>query len=365
MAYNEKPPSKFKGLSQLDYGGVLKNAHSIGAEALKTIDVDNIVGSYYNRISIDYDGNGSATGGTAYYDYKAEETSIKFVADVSGSLNGTYWLLNSANNETSYYIWYNVGGTGIDPNVLGKVGIQIPIQFNDTAAIIQLATKLIIGSYDDFIVKGAADTLYIKNSKPGETTSSIDISTGFNISVKEEGATDLVNTFSLDPVADAKYLYNEYEKTFELYNFVEFHSDFVETTYTGEKALRVQGEISVTIDPNNNNEITYSYNEVSGVVKSTLTTINTFIAPIGKTTFLQRVSAGGSNIAVYEVQINGLTVEKRRTYFGAAFTTDFEFIGSAESGLELTVGDVVTVKVIHERPNAGDFEAKIQILQVG
>ena len=365
MAYNEKPPSKFKGLSQLDYGGVLKNAHSIGAEALKTLDVGNLVEGHFNRIDVTYDANGNATGGTAYYDYIEEETTFKLVDDVSGSLNNKYFLLNSAADETQYYVWYNVGGTGTDPNVLNRTGIQIPIQFNDSAAIVQLATKLILGTYDDFIVKGTSDTLFIKNAKPGETTNALDINTGFTISIKTQGETDVVNTFTLEPVQDAKYLYNEYEKTFELYNFVEFHSDFVETTYTGEKALRVQGEIAVTVDPNNNNEITYSYNEVSGVVKSVLTTINTFIAPIGKTSFLQRVSAGGSNIAAYEVQVNGLTVEKRRTFFGAALTTDFEFIGSAESGLELAMGDVVTVKVIHERPKAGDFETKIQILQVG
>lgn len=365
MAYNEKPPSKYKGQSQLDYSGAIKNAHSIGAEALKTIDVDNLVNAFYNRIDITYDGTGNVTGGSAYYDYKSQETSIKFVDDVSGSLNNTYWLLNSAADETQYYVWYNVGGTGTDPNILGKQGIQVPIQFNDSAAIVQLATKLIIGAYDDFIVKGTANTLFVKNAKPGETTDAVDVNSGFNISIKTQGETDFVNDFTLEPVQNAKYLYNEYEKTFKLYSFVEFHSDFVETTFTGDKALRVQGEISVTVDPNNNNEITYSYNEVSGVVKSILTTINTFIAPIGKTSFLQRVSAGGSNIAAYEVQINGLTVEKRRTFFGAALTTDFEFIGSAESGLELTVGDVVTVKVIHERPNAGDFETKIQVLQVG
>lgn len=365
MANNKKPPSPFKGLSQLDMGGVLKNSHCIGAEALKSVDVDNIVQDFYNRIDVTYDGNGNATGGIAYYDFSIESISVQFPADVAGSLNNSYWLLNSAADKNQYYVWYNVGGTGTDPNLLGKTGIQVPIQFNDTAPIVQLATKLILNSIDDFELKGTSDILFITNVEAGETTTASDVNAGINVTVQNEGESVIVKDFTLDPIADAKYIYNEYEKTFELYSFVEFHSDFVETTFTGDKALRVQGEIAVTVDPNNNNEITYSYNEVSGVVKSILTTINTFIAPIGKTSFLQRVSAGGSNIAAYEVQINGLTVEKRRTFFGAALTTDFEFVGSAESGLELTVGDVVTVKVIHERPNAGDFETKIQILQVG
>ncbi len=353
-----------KGLTQLDMGGVLRNAHSIKAEALRTIDIDNLVEGYYNRINVSYT-DGNATGGTAYYDKNIEVFEVIFPADIGGSLNSKYWLLNSALDETEYYVWYNVSGGGVDPAIVGKVGIEVILQTNDNAKIVQMATKLTLNAISDFITKGNDNILNIQNADPGETTDPLDANAGVTFNIISQGVTEEVKTFVLEPVPNAKYLYNEYEKTFELYDFIEFHSDFVETTFTGDKALRVQGEFSLTVDPNNNNEIVSLYNDINSVVKSVLTTVATFTAPVGKTTYLQWCSAGGSNIATFQVEINGTIIDKRRTYFGAALTTDFEFKGSAESGIELAVGDVVRIRAIHERPNVGDFEGRIQVLQVG
>jgi len=144
-----------------------------------------------------------------------------------------------------------------------------------------------------------------------------------------------------------------------------FSDQYTDTTATGEKALRVKGEINVVTVPDDNIVITNTFNEVSAVVSSVLTTITTYTAPIGSDTFLQRVSAGGNNVATYQVDINGVTLDKRRTYFGAPLTTDFIFGGFSESGYTLAQGDVITVRVIHSRPVVGDFESRIQVLQIG
>lgn len=358
-----RPTRKY--FSNLDPGGVLKNSHSQEADALRVIDTNNIVGRYWSHVILTYDSNDSVENAKFFYDKTKGIYEVTMVADVAGSLNGKYFLLNTGQNEKKFYVWYNVGGTGVDPALLDREGVEIPVQFNDSAAIVALATKLMLDLKDEVIVTNSLNNkIKIENDLFG-TSSIADFNTGFSFNTIQDGTSDLLRDYDFPEIQNARYVYNPYERTFEVDSFTEFHSDFVETTFTGDKALRVQGEIAVTVDPNNNNEITYSYNEISGVIKSVLTTINTFIAPIGKTSFLQRVSAGGSNIGIYEVQVNGMTVEKRRTFFGAAMTTDFEFVGSAESGLQLNVGDVVTVKVIHERPNAGNFETKIQILQVG
>lgn len=353
-----------KGLTQLDMGGVLRNSHSIKAEALRTVDIDNLVEGFYNRVNVSYT-DGSATGATAFYDKEVEIFDVTFPNDVGGSLNSKYWLLNSAIDETEYYVWYNVSGGGTDPSIAGKTGVEVVLQTNDSSVIVQMATKLALNSISDFIIKGTGSTLNIQNTEPGETTDPVDANAGITLNIINQGVTEEVKTFVLDPVAEAKYLYNEYEKTFELYANTDFHSDFVTTTFTGDKALRVQGEFSLTVDPNNNNEIISTYNEITAVVASALTTVATFTAPVGKTTYLQWCSAGGNNIASFQVEINGTTIDKRRTYFGSALTTDFEFKGSAESGIELAVGDVVRIRVIHERPMVGDFEGRIQVLQVG
>src|ERR1035437_959214 len=44
-------------------------------------------------------------------------TQATTVADVAGSLAGKYFLINSAQNNILYYIWYNVSGTGTDPKI--------------------------------------------------------------------------------------------------------------------------------------------------------------------------------------------------------------------------------------------------------
>lgn len=144
-----------------------------------------------------------------------------------------------------------------------------------------------------------------------------------------------------------------------------FSDQYTDTTITGQKALRIKGEINVVTVPDNTIVIVNTYNDISALVASALASVTTYTAPIGKSSFLQRISAGGSNVATYEVQLNGIVIDKRRTYFGSPLTTDFTFGGFSESGLTLAQGDVVRVLVIHERPFVGDFESRIQVLEIG
>lgn len=363
MTHEGKPTRK--DASNLDFGGAIRNSHEQRADALRVLDMDNLVNEYWSRTdNLVYDSDGSLTNIDFLYDKTKGKYKIQTTADVAGSLNNKYFLLDTAQGADLYYIWYNVGGTGTDPMIAGRTGVAVPLAFNDSAAVVALATKLILDSLSGLIAVGVSNVVTVENAEFG-TSSITEVDTGFIFTTLVDGTSELVKSIELVAPANTKYLYNEFEKQIELYDFVEFHSDFVETTPGGDKALRVQGEISIVTDPNNNNEIVNTYTEASSVPASVLTTIGTFTAPVGKTTFLQRISAGGENIATFQVEVNGSKLEKRRTYFSGDLTTDFVFGGFSESGYPLTVGDVVTVKVIHERPFSGDFESKIQALQVG
>ena len=47
-------------------------------------------------------------------------------------------------------------------------------------------------------------------------------------------------------------------------------------------------------------------------------------------------------------------------------TTDFIFGGFSEGGIELTAGDIVRIRVEHNRIACpGEFEGKIQTLEIG
>lgn len=63
-------------------------------------------------------------------------TTVDTVA-ASGITAQDYFTINST--EDSYYVWYKVSGSGTDPEIAGKIGIEVDISASDTAA--QVATK--------------------------------------------------------------------------------------------------------------------------------------------------------------------------------------------------------------------------------
>ena len=155
------------------------------------------------------------------------------------------------------------------------------------------------------------------------------------------------------------------QDTYKKLPALDITEDLVTQTASGDNAVRVAGEINLVSLPSDGETLVNTFNEISSVIKDTLTTIVTYTAPVGKVSFLQYATAGGDNIATYQVEINGTVESKRRTYFGAPLTTDFQFYSTAEAGIELSVGDVVRIRVEHGRPTVGDFEGNIQILEIG
>lgn len=106
-----------------------------------------------------------------------------------------------------------------------------------------------------------------------------------------------------------------------------------------------------------------TYNEVTSVTSSVLTTITTYTAPVGKTTYLLKSAFAGTNIAAYDIRINNIVKDKKYTHFGL-LTNKFIFNAYGTKGLLLTVGDVVIIKVIHNRPFVGDFNARIETIEI-
>jgi len=117
-----------------------------------------------------------------------------------------------------------------------------------------------------------------------------------------------------------------------------------------ELEINTDGSINVnSIVPTSN-----TYNEVTSVASGILTTIHSYTAL--SNAYLLTVDVAGTNVAYYEVQLNASVIDKKYTYFGGQLNASFDF--GAQS---LIASDVVTVKVLHNRPTVGDFNAKIQI----
>lgn len=206
-----------KHLSIFDPGSVLKNVHDTTGAALRVRDANSQVPSGYSRAVFSKTGTGSITKAVFYAGVTAEKTRIKFFGDVAGSLNGKYFFINTAEDDTQYYVWYN-NGSAVDPMIPGRVGVEIPFVNNDPASIICKSTLLyFFNSCEHFTVEtNGDDVLLIENAELGETTNSTDISTGFGITTTNEGITRRICTLTLPADTGIRYLYNEAERKFEL-----------------------------------------------------------------------------------------------------------------------------------------------------
>jgi hypothetical protein len=102
------------------------------------------------------------------------------------------------------------------------------------------------------------------------------------------------------------------------------------------------------------------FSEVSSVAAGATVSVLSYTVPPATTQMLQKVDVSGSNIAIYDIIINGSTFARKRTYFGGSLSDSVDCGG----GFTLSSGDQVVVTVNNFRPSAGDFEVRIQLLQV-
>lgn len=125
-------------------------------------------------------------------------------------------------------------------------------------------------------------------------------------------------------------------------------------------AVNSDGSINVTVlntteQPSN---VVSFFDTATAVASGIETSIISYTAPIGKVTKLTRLEFGGENIAVYNLYLNNSIINRRRTFFGNALSLDMVF-----SGLPLQEEDSVILKVLHNRPGTGNFEARIQVTE--
>lgn len=116
-----------------------------------------------------------------------EKTQVQALADTAGSLDATYFLLKSAADATSYYVWMDVDAGGNDP-APGGTGIAVSISSNDSAAVVAAAIAAAVGALAAFDASASLDKVTITNAAVGTTTDAADVDTGFTISVLTQGA---------------------------------------------------------------------------------------------------------------------------------------------------------------------------------
>ena len=123
-------------------------------------------------------------------------SQVVTVADVSNSLAGTYFTINSANDVTQYYVWYNVSGNGIDPSLPGKTPIRVNILTNDVANTVATDTANAITTQApaDFSASATTNTITITNTAQGPSTDAFAGTTGFAVTTPTPGVSGNVIT---------------------------------------------------------------------------------------------------------------------------------------------------------------------------
>lgn len=93
------------------------------------------------------------------------------VASATGTTENTYIELNAANDERQYYIWFDKG-TGVDPAIVGKLGIRVPLQlYPDTVdGSKQALLDSLLGVLDFNAADFSINTIRITCTDAGQVT---------------------------------------------------------------------------------------------------------------------------------------------------------------------------------------------------
>ena len=98
--------------------------------------------------------------------------SVTFIDDVTGSLSGEYWDINTIGSdletETQYYVLMD-NGAAVDPAPAGKTKITVTYTDDDDAATLAGLFAAALGAYD-LSVSVSGDTVVYENKYIGKTS---------------------------------------------------------------------------------------------------------------------------------------------------------------------------------------------------
>lgn len=134
---------------------------------------------------------------------------------------------------------------------------------------------------------------------------------------------------------------------------------------TNQLSINPDGTMPVEIEDPSNALVKSIWDQALQVISGSETNIVSYTVPAGKTSYLIRAEASGENIAKFSLYLNNDNLSTRRTNFGGDLTTDWDFTSGVNRPLKLNAGDVVLMTLLHMRPNPGDFEGRIQVMEIG
>jgi hypothetical protein len=125
-------------------------------------------------------------------DLETEITTISLPPSSSISSN-QYFTINSALDINQYYVWFNKNGTGSDPLVIGKIGIEVPVVTGDGSITVATNTANAINAWASSNLSASDNldgTVTVNNTSAGFCTDAANFNVGgaFSISIDADGA---------------------------------------------------------------------------------------------------------------------------------------------------------------------------------
>lgn len=116
-----------------------------------------------------------------------EVTTVLCVGDTAGSLASKYFLISGGDSGVDYYVWYKVSGSGTDPAVTGRTGIEVDITTGNSATAVATATAAMLNAMADFVSSSSTATVTVTNFDPGYTNNAANGNSGFTTTVTTQG----------------------------------------------------------------------------------------------------------------------------------------------------------------------------------
>ena len=120
----------------------------------------------------------------------------------------------------------------------------------------------------------------------------------------------------------------------------------------GETAVRV-----VVCEPTGGGDSgpwsSLSYGEVTSLVAGSPVIVDSYTVTAGRVITKSKVFVSGCSIAIFELLLNGSVIAKQRTSW-TNFNTTFDL-----RDITFNEGDVISVRVEHNRPSPANFNATI------
>jgi hypothetical protein len=191
---NEKPPIA-KDMELFQGYTFYANTKTLHRLQFSILSVDNFQDNGATEFIV---GNSTKT---RIYKFRGNpETSTITCGDKANTLetnaNNSKITLYSANNERTYYLWFDKG-TGVDPQIAGQQGLRIDLTEASVSTSTDVATKIkeVLDEIDDFTVTQLANVLTILNTNNGHATDiatptgveTTDIGTGWDVAVTTQG----------------------------------------------------------------------------------------------------------------------------------------------------------------------------------